>query len=312
MEKIKQVSVIIVNYNTKNLTTNVIQSVIDKTESIEYEIIVVDNSSQDGSVEELKKTFQNKIIIIESNKNLGFGKANNLAIKQAKGKYIFLLNSDTKLISNAVKIFYDYMEQNEQVGLCCGNLYDEKNMPQDSCDFHMYKNNIISYFCWRLFGAFLHIIYGKKVMDFNYSNKTRNIAWCLGADMFISTSVLSHVGLFDENLFMFYEDMDLCFRIRKKSYLIKSLPQVKIIHFGGKSSNNNIEKLKNNYTSYWYVTFKYFGKKTYFIYLDRQLRILRKMFVSLLLFNKQKAKIYFNIYKINKEKYFEQKNILSL
>ena len=100
-----QVSIIIVNYNTKDLTKKAIQAVFDKTEGVEYEIIVVDNDSKDGSVEELKKTFQDKIIIIEPKENLGFGRANNLGIKQANGKYVFLLNSDTELINNAIKIF---------------------------------------------------------------------------------------------------------------------------------------------------------------------------------------------------------------
>lgn len=300
-----QVSVIIVNYNTKELTKNTIRSVINKTKGVDYEIIVADNNSQDDSVEELKNTFQNKITIIESKQNFGFGKANNLAIKQAKGKYVFLLNSDTKLINNTIKIFYDYMEQNEQVGLCCGNLYDEQDVPQESCDMHLYRNTVLSYFLWRLFGICKHIFYKKKVMDFNYSNKVKTVAWCLGADMFIRKNVLEKTGLFDENIFMYYEDMDLCFRIRKNGYLIKSLPQAKIIHFGSKSSNG-IKDIEEESMSYWYVMFKYFGKKTYFIYLDRQLRLLRKTMVSLLLFNKQKAKIYFNMYKVNKEKYFNR------
>ena len=300
-----QVSVIIVNYNTKELTKNTIQSVINKTQGIDYDIIVVDNNSQDGSVEELKNTFQNKITIIESKQNLGFGRANNLAIKQVKGKYVFLLNSDTELINNSIKIFYEYMEQNEQVGLCCGNLYNKKNIPQESCDMHLYKNTVFSYFFWRLFGICKHIFYMKKVMDFNYSNKVQNVAWCLGADMFIRKNILEKIGLFDEKIFMYYEDMDLCFRIRTKNYLIKSLPQAKIIHLGSKSSNG-IKNIETEAVSYWYVMFKYFGKKIFFIYLDRQLRLLIKTGVSLLLFNKQKAKIYFNLYKINKGKYFDR------
>ena len=137
----KQVSIIIVSYNTKELTKKAIQAVFDKTEGIEYEIIVVDNDSKDGSVEELKNTFQEKITVIESKENLGFGRANNLGIKQSKGKYIFLLNSDTELINNAIKIFYDYMEENKQVGVCGGNLYNENEIPEDS--YMLYKNSII-------------------------------------------------------------------------------------------------------------------------------------------------------------------------
>ena len=151
-----QVSVIIVSYNTKELTINTIKSVIDKTENVDYEIIVVDNDSKDGSVEELKKTFQDKITIIEPKENLGFGRANNLGIKYAKGEYVFLLNPDTELINNAIKIFYDYMEQNKQVGICGGNLYDKNNNPEAS--YFMYKDNIFSYFFWRYTELFTNII----------------------------------------------------------------------------------------------------------------------------------------------------------
>lgn len=151
-----QVSIIIVNYNTKELIKNAIQSVFDKTENIDYEIIVIDNASQDGSVEDLKNTFQEKIKIIESKENLGFGRANNLGIKQAQGKYIFLLNSDIELINNAIKTFYDYMEQNEHVGVCGGNLFNKKNIVEES--YVMFKDSIYSYFFWRYLELFFNAI----------------------------------------------------------------------------------------------------------------------------------------------------------
>ncbi|UVV84289.1 glycosyltransferase [Bacteroides thetaiotaomicron] len=104
------VSVIIVNYNTKALTKSCIESIFSETCGIEFEVILVDNASSDGS----KELFQidERIIFIESNVNLGFGKANNLGYKYATGKYIFLLNSDTLLKNNAIKLFFDFAEKN--------------------------------------------------------------------------------------------------------------------------------------------------------------------------------------------------------
>ena len=106
------VSIILVNYKTKDLTINAIKSVIEKTQGINFEIFVVDNNSKDGSIEAIEKEFPN-INIIKNPINAGFGAANNLAINQAKGKYILCLNTDTLLINNAIKIMYNFMEKEE-------------------------------------------------------------------------------------------------------------------------------------------------------------------------------------------------------
>lgn len=123
--------------------------------------------------------------------------------------------------------------------------------------------------------------------------------------MFIRKSALDKVGLFDENIFMYGEDLDLNFRIREQGYNIKSIPQAKIYHYFSKSSNI-LNKYKNAFRGTYYVFFKYFGKKTFFIYLDTKLTFLRKALVALLVGNKQKAKQYFEVMKINKEKYLER------
>ena len=124
-----QLSIIIVNYNTKSLLRNCLTSVYDLTSDITFEIIVSDNGSTDGSIEMLKTEFP-QVILIENNANLGFGAANNRALDIAKGKYIFYLNSDTVLLNNACKIFYDYWEsaQNkDSIGAIGANLLDKDN-----------------------------------------------------------------------------------------------------------------------------------------------------------------------------------------
>ena len=104
------VSIILVNYNTKELTGDCIKSVYELTRDISYDIFVVDNASSDGSVQMIKEEFP-AVKLIESPENLGFGRANNLAIKQSEAKYCFLLNTDTVLVNNAVKILFDFMEK---------------------------------------------------------------------------------------------------------------------------------------------------------------------------------------------------------
>lgn len=104
------VSVIIVNYNTLGLTSDCIESIIAQTSTVEYEIILVDNASTDGSKEVFAQ--DKRIKYIYSDQNLGFGRANNLGIREAKGRYLFFLNSDTILLNNAVKLFFDFCEKN--------------------------------------------------------------------------------------------------------------------------------------------------------------------------------------------------------
>lgn len=129
------VSIIIVNYNTKKLTSDCIQSVIDKTLGIDYEIILVDNASTDGS----KELFENdeRIIYIYSDKNGGFGYGNNRGMEIAQGKYFFLLNSDTILLNNAVKEFFDYAECHGDKGLYCCYLFGDAM--QYVCSFFLFS-----------------------------------------------------------------------------------------------------------------------------------------------------------------------------
>src|SRR5690348_12526562 len=120
------VSIIIVNYNTKDLLSNCIGSIYSNTKDVDFEIIIVDNASIDGSQELIKEKFP-EVVLIESEVNLGFGKANNLGAEFAKGDYLFLLNSDTILQNNAVFYFLDFYKKNNNLNIGClgGMLVDE-------------------------------------------------------------------------------------------------------------------------------------------------------------------------------------------
>lgn len=119
------VSIIIVNYKTPELVVECIRSIREKTTGISYEIIIVDNDSKDNSLEIFSTELEEDIKVVVANENLGFGKANNLGAQHATGKYLFLLNSDTLLINNAIQILYQYIEKNNHIGVV-GGIYSHQ------------------------------------------------------------------------------------------------------------------------------------------------------------------------------------------
>lgn len=266
-----QVSIIIVNYNTLELTKNTIESVLEKTQKITYEIILVDNNSSDGSRKFFSSEYYSKEIkFIQSEVNLGFGKANNLGINLAKGKYIFLLNSDTLLINNSIKILYDFMEENKDVGICGGNLYDENQKPA-----HSY--NVIPKWWFDIYEVYkkIYLKIFKKRLDYNYTNKPRKVGYITGADMFIRKSVLDEVGSFDPDFFMYFEETELSSRIRKAGYFIYSVSEAKIVHLEGKSFTFKETRFKMMTESkYKYFKKVYGQKELYLNYIISQVKYL--------------------------------------
>lgn len=256
------VSIIFVNYRTKDLTINAIKSVIEKTEGVEYEIFVVDNASNDGSIEAIEQEFPN-INIIKNPINAGFGAANNLAIKQARGKYIFCLNTDTLLVNNAIKILFDFMEkeENSNVGACGGYLVD-KDLKPIHCGGRLPN---VKKIIWKLgLRQIFKKYYNENVcilLNSDDENLDSKLEYITGADIFFRKSVLDKVGLFDENFFMYYEETDLCKRIWDSCYTIKFVLTAQIIHLEGSSTKSNIKKLKMIKTSEFYYFRKNYPKQ---------------------------------------------------
>ena len=230
------VSIIIINYKTLNLIIDCIQSIIKCVENISYEIIVVDNASNDNFESVLKEKFGNKIICLPLSSNLGFGLANNEGFKIAKGRNIFCLNPDTILLNNAVKILSDYLDQNPDVAICGGNLYDENLKPS-----HSFRRILPSIF-WELnslFSASLEKIKFSKNIFFNYENIPIPVGYITGADLMIKKNVFKDIKGFSSDFFMFYEETDLCYRVKKNNFKIMSVPDSKIQHLEGKSFGDN-------------------------------------------------------------------------
>lgn len=253
------VSVIIVNYNTCEITLNCIKSIIDLTENIVYEIIVVDNASSDSSCEMIESMFPN-VILLKNSINVGFGTANNLGVRHSKGKYIFLLNSDTKFINNAIQFFYEFYENNSfggRIGIVGTELLNSDLLPTHSSGFFPVFSDIIK--------RFFKINFDKDVfIDKNLGYF--EVEYITGANLFTKRKLFEDFSGFDEDFFMYYEETDLQKRFASKGYKSILIVGPRIIHFQGKSfgGQNSIRKITMEYNGYFLYHYKH---TSFFLYL---------------------------------------------
>jgi len=228
------VSIILVSYNTKDMTRDCLKSIYKFTKDIDFEVFVVDNNSHDGSAEMIEKEFP-QVKLIRNSENKGFGAANNIAIRQSSAKYIFCLNTDTVLLSNAIKAFYDFMEkdENKQAGACgCQLLDKDKKLQHSYAKFPCLAKLISMIF---FFHKVCPNIYLKLFVNSELENNIQPyyVDYITGADLFIRKSVINECGMFDEDFFMYSEEVEMQFRYKKLGYKSVIIPDINIIHYCG-------------------------------------------------------------------------------
>ena len=228
------VSVIIVNYNTLHVLRPCIDSIVEQTVGIDYEIIVVDNGSTDGSIEALAE--DKRIVFIPTGENLGFGKANNKGLEQAKGEYVFFLNSDTLLKNNAIKMLYDFagQYQGELGALGCiledrqGNrIHSYGQFPKMKGDFQK--------FLWIPVQKALHMYHEPPI---DYPEQWMKVDYVTGADLFVSRQVLEACGAFHPAFFMYYEESEMEHRFKTHGYDNVLLKGPRIVHLEGEGGKD--------------------------------------------------------------------------
>lgn len=267
-----QVSIIIVNWNTKDLLRNCLRSIYSNTPALEFEVFVVDNSSSDGSVDMVESEFP-EVNLIKNEENLGYSKANNQAIKISKGKYILLLNPDTLILDKAINKTVDFLEANTNVGVAgCKTLNPDGTFQQSWAGFPTFrtvlfgrdtlKTALSAFNSWRRIEAKIN-----ENKDYAF---TRKVDWIMGHFMMIRRTAINRVGLLDENNFMFGEEFEWCYRIAKDGWEIWFLSEAAIIHYGGQSTSRCPKEevilwhLQGDYNFFY----KHFGAlKTFVMYL---------------------------------------------
>ena len=235
-----ELSIIIVNYQSADYLKKCIASIFDKTRDISFEIIVVNNSR-----EAIDKVADIKIV--DAEEDLGFGKGQNLGAKNAKGEILWLLNADTEILSRNTQGIVKEVKENGVVG---PRLLNEDNSMQS-------WSAGVEPTVWDLIRNNLGYPASQKVWE---SSKKREADWVSGASLFIRKELFDKLGGFDENFFMYFEDIDLCRRIREAGYRVIYFPEFSVRHFGGKSFKDKKLQKKYFYQSQDCYFKKHFGK----------------------------------------------------
>ncbi len=252
-----KLSVIIVNYNVKYFLEQCLLSVFKATQKVSTEVFVVDNNSVDGSCDMVREKFP-QVILIENKTNTGFAKANNQAIRIAKGEYVLLLNPDTVVEEDTFKKCVDFMDAHTDAGGLGVYMIDGKGnfLPESKRGL---PTPAVA-FC-KIFGLSAlfpkSMIFGRYHLGFLNKNKTHAVDILSGAFMMMRKSALDKVGLLDEDFFMYGEDIDLSYRITQGGFRNYYFPETKIIHYKGESTR----KSSVNYVMVFYKAMAIFARK---------------------------------------------------
>jgi len=253
----KDLSVIIVNYNVEYFLEQCLLSVEKAAKNIDAEIFVVDNNSVDGSVNLVKEKFP-FVKLIENKKNTGFSFANNQAIKESNGKYVLLLNPDTLVEEDTFEKIITFMNTHQDAGGLGVMMVDGKGIFLPESKRGLPTPMVAFYKIFGLSALFPKSkIFGRYHVGYLDKNKTHEIEILSGAFMLLRKKVLDEIGLLDETFFMYGEDIDLSFRITKAGYKNYYYPETKIIHYKGEST----KKSSVNYVFIFYRAMIIFAEK---------------------------------------------------
>lgn len=247
------ISIVIINWNTKSLLLNLIESLYQTTAKYSFEIIVVDNASSDGSITALHRSYP-KVLTIVNSSNLGFAKANNIGIAKAQGRYVCPVNSDVKVLEGALDTMVEYMDAHPEIGaLAPKTLGSDMTIQQNCREFPNLRNAACqSFFLDRLLPQ-IKVFRGRTIVcDHSTILPVEALAGCF---MMVRREVIAGVGAFDERFFFYSEDVDWSKRIYDDGWKLVYYPGAEVIHYGGASSDNapikyEIQMLKAN-CQYW-------------------------------------------------------------
>ncbi len=237
MQDNPELSIIIVSYNVRQLLLNCIQSIIDTTASINYEIIVVDNASNDGSAPAVKERFP-QLQVIANGENAGFASANNQGFAVSKGRFLLLLNPDTVVKPDAIKSGLDFIKSTPDAGMAgCRLLNPDGTLQKSIRRFPSVHENIARAFFVDRF------VFSEHRKGIYYRTLPFEIDYCAGAFMMIRKEALGDMPLLNPDFFMYAEEKDLALRLKEKGWKTYFVPSGEIIHLGEQSTDQMAEDM---------------------------------------------------------------------
>lgn len=220
-------SIIILSYNTQKILINCLKSIYAAKVSLEFEVIVVDNASRDDSVSVVSRSFP-KVILVKNKENIGFGKGNNQGFNKSRGKYVLFLNSDTVVKGQALEILVSYLESHPNIQAVGPRLLNSDQTVQPSVGFFPSL--------WVIFNMlFLEHFGGGNMVRTSFSHE-KEADWLMGAALLVRRKAFEKINGFDERIFMYYDEVEFCYRLKKEGYKVVYLPRAEIVHLWQKSS----------------------------------------------------------------------------
>lgn len=250
-------SIIIVTWNSEEFIEKCLKSIFDTRGSTDLEVIVIDNASQDTTTKIIER-FKPEVRLIYNQANLGYAKANNQGIEVSKGDYILLLNPDVELKENCLKLMLDFLENHKDIDGSAPQLLNPDGSIQPSCrefpDF--------SILLWEFSGlSFLfpkNRILGRWRMGYFDFQSSREVDQPMGSCLLLRRKVIQKIGVFDEQFPIFFNDVDLCYRIKKSGGKLYFLPEAKALHYkGGSTKKAKTEMILSAHLSFFRFLSKY-------------------------------------------------------
>ena len=229
----RDVSIIIVNWNTRDLLDKCLSSIRSQTGSLQYEVFVVDNGSSDNSVTMVKEKYP-VVRLIVNTQNIGFAKANNQAIRLSQGRYILLLNSDTQLFEDTIYKMLEFMDAHKEAGAMGAKLLNPNLTLQHS--IYNFPNLSLALFSLSLPHNLLPTFRLSHIRYWDKHDKVKAVDYVSGACLMVRQKTIKEIGMLDEDFFMYAEEADWCLRIKQAGEQVYFFPGAQLIHHSGSSS----------------------------------------------------------------------------
>jgi GT2 family glycosyltransferase len=237
------VSVIIVNWNTRDMLRDCLRSVYEQTQQVSFEIVVIDNASQDGSVDMVRREFP-AVVLIPNPENRGFAAANNQGMEVAHGRYVLLLNSDTLVLGEALARTVQFADAHPQAAVVGCRVLNPDRSLQPTCFLYPSLLNMVlsSTYLYKLWPR--SRFFGRERMTWWDRNDVRDVDVVTGCFMLVRREAIDRVGVMDDHYFVYGEETDWCYRFKAAGWRVLFTPDAEIVHFGGASSRRVAYQMK--------------------------------------------------------------------